>query len=178
MMATLYSRPLEFSGNTKVVNLFNDRPETKFSTDVHTLRSLGIDASVPEHSLFLECYMKFLVNAFFCKEGKMDANSSIVSMPPRGTFPPRASVIKKFLGSLERSSLLNRAVRWSHLQETKTSASSQEEDFFRTTMCHQLYILCYANLPSAAVIRTQLFQCPLNFLCTYKTDCPPKTKSY
>jgi hypothetical protein len=96
MMATLYSRPLEFSGNTKVIDLLNDRPETRFSSNVPTLSSLGLDDSIPEHAFFLECYMKFLADPSFCKDGKADPNSAIVSMPPGGAFPPRASVIKKF----------------------------------------------------------------------------------
>lgn len=95
-MATLYSRPLKFAGNTKIIDLFKDRPKTRFSKDVPTLASLGIDTSIPEHDFFVECYMKFLADPSSCKDGKLDANSSVVSMPPGGAFPPRASVVKKF----------------------------------------------------------------------------------
>jgi hypothetical protein len=97
MMATLYARPTEFSGNTKIIDLFNNRPDSRFSADVPSLKSLGIDISVPEHGFFVECYMKFLADPSFCKNGKLETNSAVVSMPPGGAFPLRASIV----GSLD-----------------------------------------------------------------------------
>lgn len=60
MLATLYARPIEFSGNTKTIDLLNDRTETKFYKDIPTSSSLGPNISNPEHAFFSDCYLNFL----------------------------------------------------------------------------------------------------------------------
>lgn len=94
-LATHSAKPLEFSGNTKVIDLINDRPSTRLSNDVANLSVLGLNTINPGHAFFAECYMKFPADPSFCKDGIMDNTSTVVSLPPDGAFPARASIIKK-----------------------------------------------------------------------------------
>jgi hypothetical protein len=98
----MYSRPLELSGDTKVIDLINDRSETTFSKDVSNLVSLGLDLSNLEHSFFADCYMKFQADPSFCKDGILNSNSTVVSLPPGGAYPPRASIIKQMPRKLRK----------------------------------------------------------------------------
>jgi hypothetical protein len=95
LLKTMYARPVEFSGFTQVSDFINSRPSTRFSNDVASLSSLGLDHSNLQHAFFSECYMKFHTDPSFCPDGVMAQNSTIVSLPPGGTFHPRASVLKQ-----------------------------------------------------------------------------------
>jgi hypothetical protein len=95
ILKTMFSRPLEFSGDTKKIDLVYDRPETGFSNAVPTLQSLGFDKSNVEHVFFAKCYMQFQADPTFCTNGKMDSSFTVVSLPPGGSFPPRASLVKQ-----------------------------------------------------------------------------------
>jgi hypothetical protein len=95
ILKTMHARPLEFSGDTQVIDLLRSRPMTRFSEDVMDLSTIGIDPSILEHAFFSECYLKFHTDPNFCQNGIMANNATVVSLPPRGTFPPRASVLKE-----------------------------------------------------------------------------------
>jgi hypothetical protein len=95
ILKTMYARPLEFAGNTKTIDLVLSRPETRFSKDVAHLTSIGLNLTHPEHQFFHECYMKYSADPSFCVDGVLDSNSSVVSLPTGGAFPPRASVLKQ-----------------------------------------------------------------------------------
>lgn len=91
----LYARPIEFSGSTKVMDLLADRPITKFAKDIPSFTDLGLDTTNPEHAFFADCYLKFHTDPSFCKDGTFDISAPVVSLPPGGAFPPRASIIQK-----------------------------------------------------------------------------------
>lgn len=50
VLNTMMARPLEFSSECKILDLFNHMPQTKFSNDVQSLQSLGLSAANTEHA--------------------------------------------------------------------------------------------------------------------------------
>lgn len=91
----MYARPIEFSGQTKIIDLAFGRPITRFSAETQSLPLLGLDPFNTEHAFFSECYLKFPTDPSFCPNGTMPHNSAVISLPPGGAFPPRASILKK-----------------------------------------------------------------------------------
>jgi hypothetical protein len=95
VLNTMYARPVEFSGQTKIIDLAFGRPTTRFSAETPSLPLLGLDPQNNEHAFFAECYLKFHTDPSFCPNGIMPHNSAVISLPPGGAFPPRASILKK-----------------------------------------------------------------------------------
>jgi hypothetical protein len=61
------------------------------------MQTLGLDVTNPEHAFFADCCLKLPADPSFCKDGILDSNSSVVSLPPGEAFSPRASIIRKIL---------------------------------------------------------------------------------
>lgn len=95
ILTTMYAKPVEFAGQKQIIDLAHRRPTTKFSSECSPLPLLGLDKSNIEHAFFSECYLKFPADPSFCPNGVMPNNSSVISLPPGGAFPPRASILKK-----------------------------------------------------------------------------------
>jgi hypothetical protein len=95
VLKTMYASPVEFTGSTKVVDLYNDRPSSRFSEEVPTLQSIGLDLLHPEHAFFVKCYMQYPTDPSYCQDGILSNASSIVTISPGEAFPPRASVLKQ-----------------------------------------------------------------------------------
>lgn len=95
IIATMYCRPRELDGNHTILDLFESRPITRFSAEVSSLQSLGLNRRNDEHAFFLTCYMHFPVDSSFVTNGVVTHASAVVSLPPGGACPPRASVLKK-----------------------------------------------------------------------------------
>lgn len=95
IIATMYSRPRELDSAHVLIDLFENRPITCFSADVSSLQSLGLNRQNDEHAFFLKCYMKFPVDPSFAKDGVVTHASAVVSLPPGGACPPRASILRK-----------------------------------------------------------------------------------
>jgi hypothetical protein len=81
ILTTMYARPVEFSGNVKIIDLVNARPITRFSNDVSSFSSLGLNRSILQHAFFAECYLKFPADPSFCPEGVMSSNLAVISLP-------------------------------------------------------------------------------------------------
>jgi hypothetical protein len=95
VLNVMFAKPLEFSNECKTVDLFTDRPQTRFAEEVASLQSLGLSTDNIEHAFFLRSYMQFQTDPSFCKDGILDNSSSMISLPPEGANAPRASVLKK-----------------------------------------------------------------------------------
>jgi hypothetical protein len=95
VLKTMLSKPVELSRSTKVVDLYQSRPISKFLEDVPTLQSIGLQSFNVEHAFFLKCYMIYSADPSYCQDGILSNVSSIISLSPGGAFPPRASVLKK-----------------------------------------------------------------------------------
>jgi hypothetical protein len=95
VLNVMFAKPLEFSNECKTVDLFTDRPQTRFAQEVASLQSLGLSTDNIEHAVFLRSYMQFQTDPSFCKDGILDNSSSVISLPPGGANAPRASVLKK-----------------------------------------------------------------------------------
>lgn len=97
ILKTMTSQPVEFtSGQSKVIDFFDGRPHTKFSTEVATLQFLGLEKLTnPEHAFFLSCYMRFRTDASYAENGSIDNSMGLASLPIGGAFSPRASVVQK-----------------------------------------------------------------------------------
>jgi hypothetical protein len=91
----MFAKPFELSTECKIVDLFQERPQTKFSNEVQSLKSLGLSTEHVEHAFFLKSYMQFPTDPSFCKDRIFDNSSSVISLPPGGALAPRASVLKK-----------------------------------------------------------------------------------
>jgi hypothetical protein len=90
VLAAMYSRPIEFDGATKTIDLFKERPRTMFSDQVSSLQSFGLTPADTEHAFFLKCYMQFPADASFCQNGTLDNTLSIVSLPAWRISPPQS----------------------------------------------------------------------------------------
>jgi hypothetical protein len=78
--------------NVKIIDLVNFRPRTRFSEE---FEKLDLDLKNPEQAFFAECYLKYYAHPSFCRDGVMDSNSPVISLPPGGAFPPRDSILRK-----------------------------------------------------------------------------------
>lgn len=110
-LTTMKARPLEFSGGTQTIDLVKARPTTRFSKDVQSLTSLGLDTENLEHAFFAECYMKFDTDPSFCINGLVETNSTVVTLPGQdGHFRHVPQYSEKYDRSSERCFLRKRAV--------------------------------------------------------------------
>jgi hypothetical protein len=94
LLATMDSRPVEFKNASKTIDLFTARPATRFLDQVPTLESIGLSLTNIEHSFFIECYMKYPTKPSVCENGILDNTSPVITLPPEGEIPPRASILK------------------------------------------------------------------------------------
>jgi hypothetical protein len=94
MLATMFLRPVEIFGATKIIDLFEARPTTRFSDQVQTLDSLGLSMTNTEHAFFIPCYLRYNTDPFFCSNGIFNNTSLVVTIPPGEAVPPRASILK------------------------------------------------------------------------------------
>jgi hypothetical protein len=92
---TMYAKSVEFQGASREIDMFLQRPVTRFSDQVPTLQSLGLTKDNAQHAFFLKCYIRFPTDPSFCLNGVMDTASSVVSISPGGAFPPKAWILKK-----------------------------------------------------------------------------------
>jgi hypothetical protein len=95
ILKTMFAKPVEFMGELRNTNLFENRPETRFSQEVQTLQSLGLSAQNMEHAFFIRCYILFPTDPSFCSDGIHDNASTVASLLPGGAFAPRALALKK-----------------------------------------------------------------------------------
>lgn len=120
VLKTMYSRPIELAGATKVIDLFQSRPVTRFSDHVPTLQSIGLTTDNPEHAFFTKCYMQFPVDPSFCPNNILDQTSSVISLAPGPAFPPKASVLRNTPRKFRKSFFVQTAA----VQVTNVSNSS------------------------------------------------------
>jgi hypothetical protein len=92
ILSTMYVTPVEFEGATRNIDFFTDRPTSKFSDQVASLSSLGVNIHYPEHAFFVRCYMRYPTDPSYCQDGNLDSAASVVTLPPGGAVAPRASV--------------------------------------------------------------------------------------
>lgn len=95
ILKTMHTKPLELSDECETIDLFIDRPQTRFSEDVSTLQSLGISRTNPEHAFFTRCYMQFQTDPSFCSDGNHNNALAVAILSPGGAIAPRASALKK-----------------------------------------------------------------------------------
>jgi hypothetical protein len=95
VLRTMFAKPLELAGEHKMIDMFNARPQTRFSDEVSPLRSLGLLLDNPEDAFFVKCYMRFSTDPSFCSKGIHNNASAVVGLSPGGAFAPRASALKK-----------------------------------------------------------------------------------
>lgn len=111
VLKTMFSKPVELEGAKKTIELFSSRLVTRFSDDVPTLQSLGLRKDSHEHAFFLRCYMQYPTDGSFCLNNTLDHSSYVVSLPPGGAFPPKASALKKAPRQFRRSFFTQSAAR-------------------------------------------------------------------
>jgi hypothetical protein len=110
VLKTMFTKPVEFEGASNIIDMFSQRSKTRFSDQVATLQSLGMTSAKTQHALFLRCYMRFPIDPSFCLNGILDNTSSVVSISRGGTFPPKASILKKTPRKFRRAFLAQSAL--------------------------------------------------------------------
>jgi hypothetical protein len=151
ILSTMYAKPVKFSGQTKTIDLALRRPTTRFSAETPSLPELGLDLTNTEHAFFAKSYLQFPAHPSFCPNGILPYNSAVISLPPGGAFPPRASILKKTPKQFRKLFLSQKTSNKVSLVENKHLSLSEGGGLISdNTLPKEVYLLLAKFLHSTA----------------------------
>jgi hypothetical protein len=170
VLSTMMARPLKFSSECKVLDLFKQRPQTKFSNDVQSLHSLGLSTKNAEHAFFLRSYMQFLTDPSFCKDGVLDNCSAVISLPPGGANARRASVLKRTLKRFRKLFHTQTSCKTTTSVPNSSLNQKQGGGLDRRETLPGKYTHCWQTSAQKRSIKILQYHSSLSFSDTSKTD--------
>jgi hypothetical protein len=195
VLKTMYSRPLELRGASKVIDMFAQRPVTRFLDRVPSLQSIGLRADKAQHAFFIKCSMRFPTKKSFCLNGILDTTSSVVSIAPGGAFPPKASILRKTPRKFRRtffaqaaplkvSQVANSSLNLTKEEDSLITSSSPQVHKLLATFCHGQFFK-NPSVPFAPQFISyiqnelpELDEALLQYFSPVYKACPLKLKQY